>query len=34
VRLGDRIVIPLECIAAWRVDVEGLRVFARRYLCW
>ena len=30
---GDRIVIPLEYVAMWRVDVEGLRVFAQRYLC-
>ena len=34
VRVGERVVLPLESIAAWRVDVEPLRVFAQRYLCW
>jgi hypothetical protein len=33
VRSGDRSVIPLEYAAMWRVEVEGLRVFAQRYLC-
>jgi hypothetical protein len=33
VRVGDRIVIPLESIAAWRCEIEGLRQFAQRHLC-
>jgi hypothetical protein len=33
VRVGDRIVIPLESAAQWRVEAEPLRMFAQRYLC-
>jgi hypothetical protein len=32
IRLGDRIVIPLEYAAMWRVEIEGLHTFARRWL--
>ena len=32
VRKGDRILIPLEYVAQWRVDAEPLRVFAQRWL--
>ena len=32
VRTGTRTVIPLESIAQWRCEVEGLRLFAQRYL--
>jgi hypothetical protein len=33
VRVSDRKLITLQDAARWRVDVEGLRVFARRHLC-
>ena len=33
VRVGDRIVLPLGAIAAWRVEIEVLRLFAQRWLC-
>ena len=33
VRIGDRIVIPLEYAAQWRVDAEPLRLFAQHWLC-
>jgi hypothetical protein len=33
VRTDHGVRIPLECIAAWRVEIEGLHTFARRYLC-
>jgi hypothetical protein len=31
-RSGDRIVIPLECIAQWRCEIEPMRQVAQRHL--
>jgi hypothetical protein len=32
VRTAAGIMIPLECIAAWRCEIEPLRLFAERWL--
>jgi hypothetical protein len=32
-RTDQGVKIALESIAQWRCDVEGLRIFVRRYLC-
>jgi hypothetical protein len=33
VRVGDRIVIPLEYAAMWRCEIEPMRLFVECYLC-
>lgn len=32
VRVGGRVVLPLEAIATWRCEIEPMRAFAQRWL--